>query len=95
MVSESEEHKEAPEEFDLEYPLELKLEVDCFLWGPVKSSEEEAMKVPSPKPPIEELEKWVTWKAWAYETPSWWPELVMVPGVDNHKKLAYEVWASF
>ena len=72
--------------FDLEDPLELKLEVDCFLWGPVKSSEEEAMKDALPKPPIEELEKWVTWRAQAYETPSWWPELVMVPGVDDHEK---------
>ena len=53
------------------------------------------MKMPSPKPPIEELEKWVTWRAWTYKTSSWWQELVMVPGVDNHKKLAHKVWASF
>ena len=51
--------------------------------------------MPSPKPPIEELEKWVTWRAQAYETPSWWQELAMVPEVDNHEKLAYEVQASF
>ena len=70
-------------------------EVTCFLQGPVKSSEEENMKTPSPKPPIEELEKWVTWRAGAYKTPSWWQELVMVPGVDGHEKLAHEVWASF
>ena len=55
--SESAEDKEAREEFDLEDPPELTLEVDSFLWGPVKSSEEEATKVPSPKPLIEELEK--------------------------------------
>ena len=53
------------------------------------------MKMPSPKPQIEELERWVTWRAWMYETPSWWQELVMVPGVDDHKKLAHEVWAFF
>ena len=53
------------------------------------------MKVPSPKPLIEELQKRVTWKAQAYETPSWWQELTMVPGVDDYKKLAHEVHASF
>ena len=35
------------------------------------------------------------WKAQTYETPSWWQELTMVPGVDDHKKLAHEVWTSF
>ena len=51
--------------------------------------------MPSPKPLIEELEKWVTWRAWTYETPSWWQELVLGPEVDDHEKLAHEVWASF
>ena len=94
-VSESEGHEEAPENFDLEDPPELRQKVNCFLQGPVESSEEENVKMPSPEPLIEELEKWVTWRAQAYETPSWWQELVMVPGVDNHEKLACEVQASF
>ena len=47
-VSASEEDEEAPEEFNLEDLLELKPEVDCFLWGPVESSEEETTKVPPP-----------------------------------------------
>ena len=46
------------------------------------------MKACSPKPPIEKLQKWVTWKAQAYKTPSWWQELAMVPWVDDHEKLA-------
>ena len=29
------------------------------------------------------------------ETPSWWQELTMVPGVDDYEKLTCEVWASF
>ena len=93
--SESEGDVEATEDFNLEDPLELGPEVTCFLQVPVKSSEEENVKVHSPKPPIEELEKWVTWKAQAYETPSWWQELTMVPEVDDYKKLACEVHASF
>ena len=35
------------------------------------------------------------WKAQMYETPSWWQELTTVPGMDDHKKLACEVQASF
>ena len=50
---------------------------------------------PPPNPPIEELQKWVTWKARVNETPSWWQELAIVPGVDDYKKLAHEVRASF
>ena len=85
----------ATENINLEELPELGLEVTCFLQGSAKNLEEENMKLPSPKPPIEELQKWVTWKAQAYETPIWWWELTMVPGVDNYKKLACEVWASF
>ena len=94
-VSEPEKDEEAPEEFNLEDLPELRPEVNCFLWGPVESSEEENTKMPSPKPLIEELEKWVTWRAQTYEIPGWWQELFMVPGVDDHEKLAHEVWASF
>ena len=93
--SESEGDMEATEDFNLEDPPALGPEVTCFLQGSVKSSEEENMKMPFPKPPIEEFKKFVTWKAWAYETPSWWQELTMVPEVDDYKKLAHEVWASF
>ena len=93
--SESDGKEETPKDFDLEDPPELGLEVNCFLQGPVKSSDKENMKMPSPKPPTEELEKWVTWRALTCETPDWWQELVMVPGVDDHENLACEVWASF
>ena len=61
--SESEGDAEATEDFNLEDPPELEPEVTCFLQGPVESSEEENMKMPSPEPPIEELERWTTWRA--------------------------------
>ena len=93
--SESEGDVEATEDLNLEDLPELGQEVTCFLQVPAKSSEEENVKMSSPKLPIEELERWVTWKAQAYETPSWWQELTRVPEVDNHEKLAHEVWASF
>ena len=92
---ESEGDAAVTKDLSLEEPLQLGLEVTCFLWGLAKSLEEENMKAPSPKPPVEKLQKWVTWKAQAYKTPSWWWELAMVPGVDDHEKLAQEVQASF
>ena len=45
---------------DLEEPPELGPEVTSFLRGLVENSEEEE-KVPSPKPPVKELCKWVAW----------------------------------
>ena len=48
---ESEGDVAATEDLNLEEPLELGLEVTCFLQGSAKSSEEENEKVPSPKPP--------------------------------------------
>ena len=80
---------------DLEEPPELGLEVTCFLRGSAKNSEQEEEKAPSPKPPVKELCKWVTWKAKACETPSWWRELMAVPGVEDYEKLAWEVRAMF
>ena len=47
-------------DFDLEALPELGPEVNCFLWGPAKSLEEEDRKTSSPEPPVEELESWVT-----------------------------------
>ena len=80
---------------NLEEPPELGPEVTCFLRGSTENSEEEDERAPSPEPPVEELQKWVIWKAEVYETPSWWRELMMVPGVEEHERLAWEVWASF
>ena len=82
--SESKGDVAATEDLNLEELPELGPEVTCFLQGSAKSLEEENMKVPSPEPPIEKLQKWVTWKAQAYETPSWWQELTMVPKVNDY-----------
>ena len=82
-------------DFDLEALPELGLEVNHFLQGPAKGTEEEDRKTPSPEPPVEELGSWVAWRALTCEMPGWWQELVMVSGVDDHEKLACEVQASF
>ena len=92
---ESKENEEAPMDFNLEALLELGPEVNHFLQGPAKSSEEEDRRTSSQKPPVEEFESLVIWRAQMHDTPGWWQELAEVPGVDDHEKLAWEVQASF
>ena len=60
---EDEEAKLALLDFDLEALPELGLEVDCFLQELAGSSEEEDGNRSSPEPPVEEYERWVTWRA--------------------------------
>ena len=88
---ESKEKEEAPVDFDLEAPPELGPEVDHFLQGPAKSLEDENRRTSFPEPLVEELESGVIWRAQMHDTPGWWQELSEVPGVDYHKKLAWEV----
>ena len=93
--SASEGDEEALLDFDLEALLDLGPEVDCFLQGPAESFGEEDRKMSSPEPPVEDLESWVTWRAQLHDMPNWWQELTEVPGVDDHKRMAQEVQASF
>ena len=92
--SESSREVMATKDADLEEPLELGLEVTSFLRGSAENSEEEE-KAPSPKPPVKELCKWVTWKAEMCETPDWWRELLAIRGVQDCKELVQKVWALF
>ena len=71
-------------DFGLEALLELGPEVNHFLQELAGSSEEHNRSRSSPKPLVEEYERWVTWRAWAHDTPGWWQELAKVPGVDDH-----------
>ena len=82
-------------DFDLEPPLELGPEVDHFLQEPAGSSEEDDRNRSSPEPPVDEYERWVTWRAQAHDMPGWWPELAKIPGMDDHQELAWKVQASF
>ena len=84
----------APEGLDLEEPPELEPEVACFLWESTGNCEEEDEKVPL-EPLIREFCQWVPWKANTCEMPDWWGEVVAVPEVEDHKKLAREVRALF
>ena len=80
--------------FDLEEPPELRLKVASFLRGSMGTSKDEDDRMPL-EPAVTEFSQWVPWRADNCKTPSWWAELLAVPGVEDHKKLAREVWASF
>ena len=55
--------KAATEDVDLGDPPEFEPGLTYFLQASAESSGEENVKVPSPKPPIGELQRWVSWKA--------------------------------
>ena len=79
---------------DLEEPLELKLAVAFFLRGLPDTSEDEGNRMP-PEPAVLEFSQWVPWKAKRCKTLERWTELLTVPGIEDCRKLAREVWASF
>ena len=73
---------------------ELKPAVASFLQGSPETSDDEGEKTPL-EPTVLDFAEWVPWKAERCDTPSWWMELSTVPGVDNTRKLARQVRASF
>ena len=79
---------------DLEDPLELRPEVASFLRGSPETSGDEGSVMP-PGPTVLEFSQWVPWKAKKCETLDWWSELLAVPGIEDYRKLAREVQASF
>ena len=79
---------------DLEESLELQPMVASFLRGSPKASKDETEEAP-PEPLVLEFHLWVPWQAKKCGTPEWWPELSMVPGRDDARELAREVWVTF
>ena len=79
------------DEANLEDPPELKPLVASFLQGLPETSGDKG-KDASPEPAVSDLAGWVTWKAKMCNTPDWWRELSMVPGEEDTRKLARQVW---
>ena len=79
---------------DLEEPPELRPEMASFLRGSLETSGDEGNVMPL-EPVVLEFSQWVPWKAEKCETPDWWSKLLVVPGMEDYRKLAREVWASF
>ena len=79
---------------DLEEPPEHGPEVVSFLRGLLEASRGKGDVMP-PEPTVLEFSQRVPWKAKKCETPDWWSKLLAVPGMEDHRKLAREVRASF
>ena len=48
-----------------------------------------------PEPSIKNIEIWLDWQACLMDTPYWWEELITIPEVEDPKKLAQKIRASF
>ena len=48
-----------------------------------------------PEPSIRNIEVWLDWQACQMDTPYWWVELTTIPDVEDPKKLAQKIHASF
>ena len=92
MPSDGEELK--GDEADLEDLPELKPTVASFLQGLPETFGDEGKDMPL-EPTVLDSVGWVMWKAEICETLDWWRELSTVPGEENTRKLARQVWASF
>ena len=79
---------------DLEELPELKLVVASFLRRLLETSKDEGEKMLL-EPVVLEFSQWVSWKAKRCKTPEWWTKLSTVPGIEDCRKLAREVQASF
>ena len=90
----SSEEETTSEGSDLGEPPELGLTVASFLRGSPETSEDEGDRMP-PEPAVLEFSQWVPWKAEKCKTPDWWTKLLTVPGIEDCRKLAEEVQASF
>ena len=82
-------------EFDLGPPPDLGPEVNHFLQELASRSREDSESNSSSEPLAEEYERWVTWRGWALDMPSWWKELAKIPEVEDFQELAHRIWASF
>ena len=93
LRTESSKEAAATEGSDLEEP-PGGLEVASFLRGSMETSKDEDDRMP-PEPAVTEFNHWVPWRANRCKTPSWWSELLAVPEVGDHKRLAREVQSLF
>ena len=48
-----------------------------------------------PEPSIKDVETWLDWQACQMDTPYWWAELTAIPELENPKRLAWKIHASF
>ena len=82
-------------EFDLGPPPELGLDVKHFFQEQASGQREDRGSGSSQEPLTEDYERWVEWRGQMIVMPTWWWELLEVPGVSDIQKLAQKIRASF
>ena len=83
------------EESDLDPPPTLRLELECFLEMPTTGQGARDRWSFPPEPSIRDYDKWLEWWANQLHTLHWWEELTTIPGMEDVKKLAQKIHASF
>ena len=48
-----------------------------------------------PEPSVRNVEVWLDWQACQVDTLHWWVEFTTIPDVENPKRLAWKIHASF
>ena len=75
-------------EFDLGPPPELGQDIKCFFQEQASGQGEDGGSDTSQEPPAEDYERWVECRGQMIATPTWWQELLEIPGVSNIPELA-------
>ena len=83
-----------PEEEDLMGLPILDPQVRDFLSGEKLKGDSSLWEYP-PKSSFDIANDWVVWWAEQVAMPTWWPELVSIPGSRDIHRLAWQIWALF
>ena len=83
------------EQCDLEPLPTLEPKLEHFLGEPAVMQGVERGCNLSQEPSVENYKVWLEWRGHQLNMPDWWEELVAIPNVDDHCRLAQKVQASF
>ena len=84
-------NKRKAKEYNLGLPLTLEPNLEYFLGEPAVTQEAEWGCDLSQEPSVENYEVWLELRGCHLDTPDWWEELVAIPNVDDHCRLAWMV----
>ena len=88
-------NKEKVEECDLGPLLNQEPDLEHFLGKPAVMQGAEGGSELSQEPSVGNYVVWLEWRGHQLDMPDWWEELVAIPNVDDHHRLARKVKASF
>ena len=84
-----------PEDSGWVLPSAQRQETACPLGRPMAYQDAKGRGNYPSEPSIKDVETWLDWQAHQMDTPYWWAELTAIPGVEDPRKLAQKIHASF